>query len=171
MRATRCPRRGPARVRTSSPRPSARGLCWTEAPKIAHLRYGRRGCGRPRWIRELIECPVLHVVHGSRSRAPARFLPGGEPAPGGRPRRRAADGRRGRAAGGPVGAGTARPARLDRVAHITAVAADTRGHPAVGGGDARDGATVAWLPLPRLDDLPGPCAFAGGVRRVGTRSE
>jgi len=35
------------------------------AAQIAQLRYGRRGDGRRIWPRELLECPIAHLVHRS----------------------------------------------------------------------------------------------------------
>jgi hypothetical protein len=106
--------------------------------------------------------PLSPIVRGSGSLAPALFVSGVEPPRGGESLRRAADdGRRSRA-GSSVAVADAGPAGLDSDAHDTASAADAGCPPALGERDARGGASVARLPLPRLDDM----GDAYGVERA-----
>jgi hypothetical protein len=112
--------------------------------------------------RELTMRPLSRLVRGSGSFAPVLLFSGvGPPAGGGSLRRTADDGRR-RRAGRPVAAAATGSAGLDSDAHDTANAAGAGCPSAVGGRDAHGGASVARLPLPRLDDMVHAC----GVERA-----
>ena len=116
--------------------------------------------------------PLSPCVRGSGSLAPALFVSGvGRPA-GGEGRRRAADAGRRLRAGSNLTTAAAGPARLDSDAHDTANAADAGCPSALGGRDARGGASLARLPLPRLEDMWDACGVerAYGVAQGRRRS-
>jgi hypothetical protein len=106
--------------------------------------------------------PLSPVVRGPGSLAPVLLLSGVEAPTGGTCIRRTADDGRRRRAGRPLTAAAAGSAGLDSDAHDTADAAGPGCPRALGGTDACGGASVARLPLPRLEDM----GYAYGAERA-----